>query len=473
MKLWGGRFKKDTDQLMETFSASIAFDQRLWPYDIFGSITHVHGLEKAGLVTAAEATLLKQGLESLQTKLQKNQIQFNIADEDIHMNIERLLTAEIGSVALKLHTGRSRNDQVALDLHLYVRDQVIVSVEKILHLQNSLLNQATAHVDTLLPGMTHLQHAQPVRLAHHLLAYVHMLQRDSERLMMSFTHINQSPLGSGAIAGSGFKIDQGYLAELMHFESYYLNSMDAVSDRDFVAEFLAHSSLIMMHLSRLSEELILWSSQEFSFIELDDAFTTGSSMMPQKKNPDVAELVRGKTGRVYGALMSVLTMLKGLPLAYNKDLQEDKECLFDSVDTIQQSLSIFAAMIDSMTINKERMQHALMTSYSTATTLADYLVKKGVPFREAHAVIGRLIGFCLSGQRLLSDLSLLEFNTFSNYFADDVFPLLQPENAIETIGVANGTSKTGVTNQIKALQKKLTDTKQWVDRHNALRIVIE
>jgi argininosuccinate lyase len=462
MKLWGGRFTKDTDQLVEKFSASIHFDHCLWKVDILGSLAHVKALEKADILTTNEAQTISNGLQLISKKIIAGEVEFSLSDEDIHMNIERLLYDEIGSVAGKLHTGRSRNDQVALDMHLYLREQLLTMISNIQQLQQAIILQADQHIDTILPGYTHLQHAQPVRFAHHLLAYAAMLQRDADRLIDSWARINTLPLGAGAIAGSGFNIDRDYIASLLQFDAIYENSMDAVSDRDFVAEFLAHTAIIMMHLSRLSEEIILWSTQEFSFIELDDAFCTGSSMMPQKKNPDVAELVRGKTGRVYGALTSVLTMLKGLPLAYNKDMQEDKECLFDAINTVNHSLTIYASMLATMKVNKDRMLTHVTNKFSCATALADFLVKKNLPFREAHKVIGNIVNHCVHNNLSLSEISLTQFKLFSPLFDEEVYQLLQPENAIETCKVKGGTAKHAVISQIQSVNSKITSTKKWL-----------
>lgn len=468
MKLWGGRFAKNTDQFVEQFSASLHFDKCLWEVDILGSLAHVNALKKAEILTPDEAQTISDGLQSIMKKISTGQVEFSLSDEDIHMNIERLLFNEIGAVAGKLHTGRSRNDQVATDMHLYLRQQLLFTIENIQQLQTALVHQAEQHIDTILPGYTHLQHAQPVRFSHHLLAYVAMLQRDADRLIDSWPRVNTLPLGAGAIAGSGFAIDRDYIANLLHFDAVYDNSMDAVSDRDFVAEFLAHTSMIMMHLSRLSEEIILWSTQEFSFIELDDAFCTGSSMMPQKKNPDVAELVRGKTGRVYGALTSLLTTLKGLPLAYNKDMQEDKECLFDAVNTVNHSLIVYAPLLATMKVNKDRMLIAVRNNFSCATTLADFLVKKGLAFREAHQIIGTMVSHCLHHDLLLTELSLPQLKLFSPLFDEDVYPCLQPENAVETCVVTGGTAKAAVIAQLQSANNKMTKTKHWLEKTNAL-----
>ncbi|MCL4116801.1 UNVERIFIED_CONTAM: hypothetical protein GTU68_022217 [Idotea baltica] len=421
MKLWGGRFTSDTNKLVEEFTESISYDQQLARYDIQGSLAHVSMLAKTKIIEKEDANKIKAGLLSVYQKIENQEVKFSISDEDIHMNIERLLTEEIGSVAGKLHTARSRNDQVSTDFHLYLRSEIIEVVRELVNLSSSLLEQAEKNLDTILPGYTHLQRAQPVLFAHHLLAYYFMFSRDIERLMDQFKRVNKCPLGAGALAGTGFPIDREYTAKLLNFEGIYENSMDAVADRDFVIEFLSTSSTIMMHLSRFSEECILWSSSEFSFVELDDAYCTGSSIMPQKKNPDVPELVRGKTGRVYGSLMGILTVLKGLPMCYNRDLQEDKEGVFDTVLTVKSSLHLFAGMVKTMKVNKEKMHEAVKKDFSNATDLADYLSSNGIPFREAHEIIGKLVLYCIENDKFLLDLSLEEFNKFSDKFTDNIY----------------------------------------------------
>ncbi len=461
MKLWGGRFTKDNDALVEAFNASIHFDYVLAKVDIMGSLTHVVALQDIGVLNASEAEKITQGLNKLLADLKEGKLTFSVSDEDIHMNIERLLHQEIGAVAGKLHTGRSRNDQVALDLHLYLREYLLVIVAKLQHLQQALLQQAEQHIDTLLPGYTHLQRAQPIRLAHHLLTYFGMLQRDIERLIDSWPRVNTLPLGAGALAGSGFAVDRQKMAKSLGFDRVYENSMDAVSDRDFVVEFLSDAALIMTHLSRLSEEMILWSSQEFNFIEFDDAYCTGSSMMPQKKNPDIAELVRGKTGRVIGALMGLLTTLKGLPLTYNKDMQEDKEGLFDTLKTLDDSLTLYAPMIASMKVNVSAMSQAIKQDFSNATQLADYLVDKGLPFREAHAVVGKTVLHCIENKQQLLDLPLAQYQQFSELFADDLYQRIQPENVVEIYTVQGGTAKSAVLTQIQWAQAQLQHTEKW------------
>lgn len=463
MKLWGGRFNKETDASVEEFTASIHFDQRLWKVDILGTLAHVKALEKASVLTTNEVAKINDGLAVIEKNISNNAVNFSIADEDIHMNIERLLANEIGELAGKVHTGRSRNDQVALDLHLYLREQILCVLENIFCLQNVLFQQAQQHIDAIMPGYTHLQHAQPIRFSHHLLAYFSMLQRDAERLISSWPHVNKMPLGAGAIAGNSFNLDRHFIAKLLNFDEVYENSMDAVSDRDFIAEVLFTTSMIMMHLSRFSEDIILWCTHEFSFIELDDAYCTGSSMMPQKKNPDVAELVRGKTGRVYGGLVGILTVLKSLPLTYNKDLQEDKENLFDALSTVNNCLQIFSAMISTMKINKDKMLNSTKNNFSTATALADYLVKKGMPFREAHKVIGVLVMDCLNKNLLLTDLTIAQLNKFSELFTPEVIALLNPEYVVETYDNYGGTAKSAVLQQLETAKNNIFKTEHWLN----------
>lgn len=429
-KLWGGRFQKTPEEWVDDFGASIHFDQTLVEEDITGSLAHVAMLGKCEIISKEEANQIKDGLHTLLEKAKQNQLTFKSEYEDIHLNLEKLLIDEIGPVGGKLHTARSRNDQVATDMHLYLRNHVHSIVERIEGLQQILLTKAESHIETILPGYTHLQRAQPISLAHHLLAYFWMLDRDKQRFTESLKRINISPLGCGALAGTTFPIDRHYTAELLDFEGIYENSLDGVSDRDFIAEFLSNSSLVMMHLSRFCEELILWCSQEFKFIELDDTYATGSSMMPQKKNPDMAELIRGKTGRVYGNLVSLLTVLKGLPLAYNKDLQEDKEGMFDTVKTVEGSLQIFSGMIETLTINKDNMKKATTEDFSNATELADYLSKKGMPFREAHEVVGTLVYECIKKNLYLKDLSLTDYQEASSLFEEDLFVVIDPYEAV-------------------------------------------
>ncbi|WP_368975494.1 argininosuccinate lyase [Caldifermentibacillus hisashii] len=454
-KLWGGRFTKETNQLVEKFTASIEFDQKLALEDIEGSLAHVEMLGSCGIIPAKDVEQIKKGLTSIREKVLNHEVSFSVEDEDIHMNIERMLIEEIGPVGGKLHTGRSRNDQVATDMHLYLRNQTKEIIELIRFVQEAIISQAKQHVETILPGYTHLQRAQPISFAHHLLAYFWMLERDKERLQDSLKRINWSPLGAGALAGTTFPIDRQFSAKQLGFETVYPNSLDAVSDRDFILEFLSIASILMMHISRLSEELVLWSSQEFQFVELDDSFCTGSSIMPQKKNPDVPELLRGKTGRVYGNLIGLLTTLKGLPLAYNKDLQEDKEGMFDTVETLAGSLQLLAPMIETMTVKRENMYKAVSQDYSNATDLADYLAGKGIPFREAHEIIGRIVLYAIQHDKYLLDLSLGEYRNFSGAFEEDIFEVLQPKNVVAARNSYGGTGFSQVETQLNLAIEKL------------------
>jgi argininosuccinate lyase len=454
-KLWGGRFTKETNKLVEEFTASITFDQKLAKEDIAGSLAHVQMLGECGIIPVEDAEKIKQGLHSIKEMIDRNEVEFLIEDEDIHMNIEKLLIEKIGPVGGKLHTGRSRNDQVATDMHLYLRTKTTELIKLVEDVQKALAQQAKENIETLIPGYTHLQRAQPVSFAHHLMAYFWMFERDKERLVDSLKRINWLPLGSGALAGTTFPINRERVAELLGFDTIYPNSMDAVSDRDFILEFLSIGSIIMTHISRLSEELVLWSSQEFQFVELDDSFCTGSSIMPQKKNPDVPELLRGKTGRTYGNLFGLLTVLKGLPLAYNKDLQEDKEGMFDTVETLEGSLKLLAPMIESMTVKKDIMRKAINNDFSNATDIADYLVRKGLPFREAHEVIGKIVLYAIQSNKFLLDLSMEEYQQFSLLFEEDIYEVLAPEHVVAVRNSFGGTSPEQVREQINLAEGKL------------------
>jgi len=449
-KLWGGRFTKTAEEWVDEFAASIPFDQELVEEDIEGSLAHVTMLGKCGILPSGDVEKIKSGLLALLEKAKQGKLKFSVAYEDIHLNIEKMLIDEIGPVGGKLHTGRSRNDQVATDMHLYLRKRVTEIMELIKELQKVLVEKAEEHVETIVPGYTHLQRAQPISFAHHLLAYFWMLERDRERFRESLKRINKSPLGAGALAGTTFPIDRHLTAELLGFSGIYENSIDAVSDRDFIIEFLSNSAMLMMHLSRFCEELILWSSQEFQFIEIDDAFATGSSIMPQKKNPDMAELIRGKTGRVYGHLLALLTVMKGTPLAYNKDMQEDKEGMFDTVKTVTGSLKIFAGMIKTMKVNADVMEKATKQDFSNATELADYLANKGVPFREAHEIVGKLVLTCIERGVFLADLPLEVYKEASPLFEADIYEALKPYTAVNRRNSAGGT---GFAEVRKALEK--------------------
>lgn len=454
-KLWGGRFTKDTNKLVDEFTASISFDQKLANQDIEGSLAHVQMLGECGIITQEEAETIQAGLKTVLAKLEKGEVDFLVEHEDVHMNLEKLLIDEIGPVGGKLHTGRSRNDQVATDMHLYLRTKTEVIVELVEKAQSAIITQAKDNIKTILPGYTHLQRAQPVSFAHHLLAYFWMLERDKERLQDSLKRINVLPLGAGALAGTTFPIDRDRVAELLEFDSVYPNSMDAVSDRDFILEFLSTASILMVHLSRLSEEMVIWSSQEFQFIELDDSFCTGSSIMPQKKNPDVPELLRGKTGRVFGDLVGLLTVLKGLPLAYNKDLQEDKEGMFDTVDTLEGSLTLLAPMLETMTVNDKKMRKAVTQDYSNATDIADYLAAKGMPFRDAHEVIGKIVLHAIDNGKYLLDLNMDEYKSFSTLFEEDVFDYLEPEHVVGARTSKGGTAPEQIEKQLELAKGKL------------------
>ncbi|MFM8552527.1 MAG: argininosuccinate lyase [Nitrospiraceae bacterium] len=454
-KLWAGRFTERTHELVEAFTSSLVVDRRLYAHDIEGSIAHAKTLGKAGVLTGREVATLLRGLAAIRTELEKGRFPFVPQDEDIHMAIERRLTEMIGPVGGKLHTGRSRNDQVALDLRLYLREALGRLLDGLTQLQRSFVAQARAHQDVAMPGYTHLQRAQPVLLAHHLLAYVEMLERDKGRLRDALVRANVMPLGSGALAGSNYPVDRTYTAKLLGFPRVTENSLDAVSDRDCVVETLAALSLIMMHLSRLSEELILWSSQEFRFVDLPDAFCTGSSMMPQKKNPDVPELVRGKTGRVYGHLLAMLTTLKGLPLSYNRDLQEDKDALFDSLDTTAASVEVLAALLKGLTVNRKALAASVDSGFLLATELADYLVTKGMPFRQAHAVTGRIVRACVDRRRDLRDLTLADLRSFSDRFGKDALAVITVEGAIARKAQIGGTAGNRVAARIKTWERAL------------------
>ena len=430
-KLWGGRFSKNTNELVDAFNASIDFDKRLYHEDIRGSIAHAGMLAKCGIIPAEDGEKIIAGLKDILADIEAGNFHFDVALEDIHMNVEARLTERIGSAGARLHTARSRNDQVALDMHMYMKREVAEIAELLLKFEEALLTVAKKHEKTLMPGYTHLQRAQPITFAHHMLAYFNMLQRDFRRLLGVWEGADMMPLGAGAIAGTTFPIDRFMVAEELNFGTVYPNSMDAVSDRDYIIEFLSFASTLMMHMSRLSEEICLWSSTEFGFVELDDAFATGSSMMPQKKNPDISELVRGKTGRVYGHLMAMLTTAKGLPLTYNKDLQEDKEGFFDAIDTVKFTLAVYRDMILTMTVNVDKMAQAVSKDFSNATDLADYLVRKGLPFRQAHEVVGKCVAYAIHQGKFLPEISLEEYKQFSELFESDLLVALKPEHCVE------------------------------------------
>jgi len=455
MKLWGGRFEKTTDALVDDFHSSISFDRRLYKQDIRGSIAHARMLRAIGVLTETEEQQLVSGLESILADIQAGKVEFDVEAEDIHMNIEKLLTERLGPVGKKIHTARSRNDQVALDLRLYLREEIDHIKELLAKLINTLLDLAGEHLETWMPGYTHLQKAQPITFAHHLMAYVQMFLRDMGRLNDARKRLNVCPLGSGALAGTTFPLKREMVAEELGFDGITLNSLDGVSDRDFAIEFLAAAAILMMHLSRLCEELVLWSSGEFQFVTIDDAYATGSSIMPQKKNPDVAELVRGKTGRVYGDLIALLTVMKGLPLAYNKDMQEDKESVFDAVDTVQKSLLVMEPMLRTMKVNKDVMVQGAKSGFTNATDLADYLAKKNVPFREAHEIVGQLVLYCTKKNCALEDLSLEELRKFSPVFEEDLYQAISLETCVNGRNIPGGPAPGAVKASMEASRKVL------------------
>lgn len=430
-KLWSGRFKHPLDPRVESFNSSIHFDQRLYKEDIQGSIAHARMLGKTGIIHHEESSQIIEGLQSLLNSIEAGIVTFSPEHEDIHMNIEALLTAQIGPVAKKLHTARSRNDQIALDMRLYLRKAIQELVTLINNLKNTLKKLCNEHTNTYMPAYTHLQRAQPITLSTHLDAYIQMLNRDTDRLNDCLKRMNKNPLGAGSVAGTTLHTDRAMVSEELGFDGFIENTIDAVSDRDYLIEFLANGSILAMHLSRLSEELILWASSEFGFIELSDAFATGSSLMPQKKNPDVPELIRGKTGRLYGHLIALLTMMKGLPLAYNKDMQEDKEGVFDAIDTLKACLTVLTPFMESLKFNKQRMLTAVNKSYICSTDLLDYLVERNISFRDAHEIIGSLVHHCIEEKKYLDELNLEIYKKYSTVFNQDVYQYLKVENAVE------------------------------------------
>ena len=454
-KPWGGRFTESTDAFVEAYTASIGFDYRLYRQDIAGSIAHARMLAHVGIISELECTKIADGLEAIRLDIEQGNFAWSVALEDVHMNIEARLIDRIGETGKKLHTGRSRNDQVATDLRLYLREEIDVLCSGLTRLQATLLEIAEREVDTILPGFTHLQVAMPISFGHHLLAWIEMLERDHQRLLECRGRVNIMPLGAAALAGTSFPIDRAYTARLLGFDYPAANSLDAVSDRDFVIEFCSVAALAMVHLSRFSEELVLWSSAQFNFIELPDRFCTGSSIMPQKKNPDVPELVRGKSGRVIGNLVSLLTLMKGQPLAYNKDNQEDKEPLFDSVDTLKGSLRVFAEMIPALRVNRMRMIAAARQGFATATDLADYLVRKGIAFRDAHEIVGRAVLFGVNNSKDLSEMTLEELRAFSGAIEEDVFQVLSLEGSVAARNHAGGTAPQQVRGAIALIKQRL------------------
>lgn len=455
MKLWGGRFSKNTDEEVNDFNSSIRFDMRMYRQDITGSIAHAKMLGKCGIIPQADSDLIVKTLGEILSDIEDGKVEFLIDAEDIHMNIETILTERIGDVGKRLHTGRSRNDQVALDLRMYLKDEIKAIRAMVVHLENALLSLAEGHIDTIMPGYTHLQKAQPVTLAHHLMAYFEMFKRDLERLDDTYTRTDVMPLGAGALAATTYPLDREFVAQQLGFSAVTQNSLDAVSDRDFVMELAAALSILMVHLTRFCEELILWNSNEFSFIEMDDACSTGSSIMPQKKNPDVAELIRGKSGRVFGDLTSILTTMKGLPLAYNKDMQEDKECIFDAVDTVKLCVPVFTKMIRTMKVNKDMMRKGANGGFTNATDAADYLVKKGMPFRDAHAVVGKMVAYALSAGKALDEFTLEEFQSCSPMIEDDIYDAIRMETCVNGRSIIGGPAT-------ETVRKAIANGKQYM-----------
>ena len=457
MKLWGGRFKSGVNELVNTFNASISIDSRMYKEDILGSLAHVKMLGKQGIIPAKDSEKIVNGLNEILKRIENGVINIDNSSEDIHSFIESTLTYYIGDEGKKLHTGRSRNDQVALDTKLYVKKYLIVLANELLNLQTVILNKAKENINTIMPGYTHMQKAQPITFAHHIMAYAEMLKRDYGRLLDCYERMNEMPLGSGALATSTYPIDRNFVSNELGFNKPTVNSIDSVSDRDYAIEALSALSLIMMHLSRFSEEIILWCTGEFNFVELDDAYSTGSSIMPQKKNPDVAELVRGKTGRVYGDLMTLLTVMKGIPLAYNKDMQEDKEALFDGLDTVLISIQTFTGMLDTMKIKKDVMKKAASGGFTNATDVADYLVKKGEAFRNAHEIVGKIVLYCIDENKAIDDLSLDEFKSFSPFFEEDVYKAIDLITCVEERSVMGGPSSSSVQSQISLLENFISE----------------
>lgn len=444
MKLWGGRFSKSTDSLVDDFNSSIRFDARMYKQDINGSVAHATMLGKQGIIPPMDADLIVKTLGEILVDIENGKVEFSVDAEDIHMNIEKLLTERIGDVGKRLHTGRSRNDQVALDVRLYLRDECEKILVYLAELEATLTSLAEKNITVIMPGYTHLQKAQPILFSHHLMAYFEMFKRDISRLRECMSRINVCPLGSGALAGTTYPLDREFVANQLGMMGVTQNSLDGVADRDFAIEVCFVMSMIMVHMSRFSEEIILWSSNEFSFVELDDAYSTGSSIMPQKKNPDVAELARGKAGRVFGDLIALLTVMKGLPLAYNKDMQEDKEQVFDAIDTVMMTLPVFTKMLATMRVNGENMKRGAAGGFTNATDAADYLVKKGLPFRDAHEVIGKMVAYCLSNNKSIEELTLSEFKNCSPLFDEDVYTAISLENCVNLRDIIGGTA----TNQV-------------------------
>lgn len=457
MKLWGGRFEKGTDKLVDDFNSSIRFDCRMYKHDILGSIAHANMLGRCGIISDEESELIQKTLKDILADIEAGKVEFEVDAEDIHMNIEKILISRIGDTGKKLHTGRSRNDQVALDIRMYLKDEISEISEMLFTIENTIIKISEDNLDTILPGYTHLQRAQPITFAHHMMAYFEMFKRDIQRLSDCYSRMNVLPLGSGALAGTTYPLDRYMVAKELGFSDITQNSLDGVSDRDFAIELASCLSMVMMHISRLSEEIILWSSHEFGFVELDDAYSTGSSIMPQKKNPDVAELARGKTGRVYGSLMTLLTVMKSLPLAYNKDMQEDKEAIFNAVDTVKMCLPVFSNMLATMKLRKANMYKAAQGGFTNATDIADYLVKKGIPFRSAHEIIGKMVLYCIENNKAIDAMSLEEFNSFSDKIQSDVYTEISLEKCVSGRNLPGGPAR-------EAVLIAINNAKQFVSR---------
>ena len=458
-KLWGGRFTKSTDSFTDHFHSSISFDSRMYKEDILGSCAHAAMLGKQNIIPKEDSDLIIKTLKEILADIEAGKVTFDEKAEDIHMNVETILISRIGDVGKRLHTGRSRNDQVALDIRMYLKEQIVDIKALVKELITVLNNIAERNINTVMPGYTHLQNAQPVTLAHHVLAYVEMFKRDYDRLSDTYKRTNVMPLGSGALAATTYPLDREFVKEQLGFDAITLDSMDGVSDRDFVIELLSAFSMIMMHLSRFCEEIIIWNSQQYKFVEMDDAYSTGSSIMPQKKNPDMAELIRGKTGRVYGHLMAMLTVMKGIPLAYNKDMQEDKEGVFDAVDTLKMCLPVFTRMVDTMTINKDNMRNAARKGFMNATDAADWLVKQGVPFRDAHAIIGQLVLYSINNNKNLDDLTLDEYKAVSDVFTEDIYKSIDLDTCVNTRTVPGGPSEEYIKSLIELNKKCIENLK--------------
>lgn len=456
-KMWSGRFSLPTDKFAEEFNASVHFDKRLWSYDIKGSMAHARMLAKQGVISETDRDSIIKGLEQVYSEIESGNFEWRTEDEDVHMAVEKRLTEIVGDAGKRLHTARSRNDQVAVDFRMYLKDEIREIQALIAELLKTLLSKAESHRTEMMPGFTHLQTAQPILFAHWLMAYFQMIKRDFSRFADCFERMDYCPLGSGALAGTTFDIDRFYTADELGFKAPTQNSLDSVSDRDFAIEFLSACSICQMHLSRLAEEVVLYSTSEFSFIELSDDFCTGSSIMPQKKNPDMPELIRGKTGRVYGSLISLLTTMKGLPLAYNKDTQEDKEPVFDALDTVKASLKIFAPMIEKMTLHPEKMEKSAGAGYSTATDLADYLVRKGVPFRQSHHIVGSAVAYAIEKGVDLSELSLEEFARFTDVIGEDIYGFITVRASVNSRTATGGTAESSVKEQLKNARKYLNE----------------